>query len=300
MKNELNSLMLESTSVIEAKLREYMNKHSGYGLGEIMSYSLFAGGKRLRPFIVLEAYKLFSCSNDIEKALPYACALELIQTYSLIHDDLPCMDNDDFRRGKPTCHKVYGEDMALLAGDSLLTYAFELIAENEKVSDKSARLATACLAKYAGFAGMAGGQMVDLNSEGKIKSYNELKKMHSLKTAALIKCALVLGYLAYTDTPNDEIIKDLELYGENVGIAFQIKDDILDVTSSQEELGKPIGSDEKNEKTTIFSFMTMLEAENEMKMLIDNAISSIDKYYASDFSFHSLSELAKYMIERTK
>ena len=300
MKNELNSLMLESTSVIEAKLREYMNKHSGYGLGEIMSYSLFAGGKRLRPFIVLEAYKLFSCSNDIEKALPYACALELIQTYSLIHDDLPCMDNDDFRRGKPTCHKVYGEDMALLAGDSLLTYAFELIAENEKVSDKSARLATACLAKYAGFAGMAGGQMVDLNSEGKIKSYNELKKMHSLKTAALIKCALVLGYLAYTDTPNDEIIKDLELYGENVGIAFQIKDDILDVTSSQEELGKPIGSDEKNEKTTIFSFMTMLEAENEMKMLIDNAISSIDKYYASDVSFHSLSELAKYMIERTK
>ena len=175
-----------------------------------------------------------------------------------------------------------------------------LIAENEKVSDKSARLATACLAKYAGFAGMAGGQMVDLNSEGKIKSYNELKKMHSLKTAALIKCALVLGYLAYTDTPNEEIIKDLELYGENVGIAFQIKDDILDVTSSQEELGKPIGSDEKNEKTTIFSFMTMLEAENEMKMLIDNAISSIDKYYASDVSFHSLSELAKYMIERTK
>ena len=300
MKNELNSLMLESTSVIEAKLREYMNKHSGYGLGEIMSYSLFAGGKRLRPFIVLESYKLFSSSNDIEKALPYACALELIQTYSLIHDDLPCMDNDDFRRGKPTCHKVYGEDMALLAGDSLLTYAFELIAENEKVSDKSARLATACLAKYAGFAGMAGGQMVDLNSEGKIKSYNELKKMHSLKTAALIKCALVLGYLAYTDTPNDEIIKDLELYGENVGIAFQIKDDILDVTSSQEELGKPIGSDEKNEKTTIFSFMTMLEAENEMKMLIDSAISSIDKYYASDVSFHSLSELAKYMIERTK
>ena len=300
MKNELNSLMLESTSVIEAKLREYMNKHSGYGLGEIMSYSLFAGGKRLRPFIVLESYKLFSCSNDIEKALPYACALELIQTYSLIHDDLPCMDNDDFRRGKPTCHKVYGEDMALLAGDSLLTYAFELIAENEKVSDKSARLATACLAKYAGFAGMAGGQMVDLNSQGKIKTYDELKKMHSLKTAALIKCALVLGYLAYTDTPNDVIIKDLELYGENVGIAFQIKDDILDVTSSQEELGKPIGSDEKNEKTTIFSFMTMLEAENEMKMLIDNAISSIDKYYASDVSFHSLSELAKYMIERTK
>ena len=164
MKNELNSLMLKSMEAIEIKLREYLSKHSGYGLNEIMSYSLFAGGKRLRPFIVLESYKLFSKSNDIEKALPYACALELIQTYSLIHDDLPCMDNDDFRRGKPTCHKVYGEDMALLAGDSLLTYAFEIIAENDKVSDKSVRLATACLAKYAGYLGMAGGQMIDLNS----------------------------------------------------------------------------------------------------------------------------------------
>ena len=300
MKNELNSLMLKSTEAIEIKLREYMSKHSGYGLNEIMSYSLFAGGKRLRPFIVLESYKLFSKSNDIERALPYACALELIQTYSLIHDDLPCMDNDDFRRGKPTCHKVYGEDMALLAGDSLLTYAFELIAENDKVSDKSVRFATACLAKYAGYLGMAGGQMIDLNSEGNIKTYQDLKKMHSLKTAALIKCALILGYLAYTDEPNGQIIKDLELYGENVGVAFQIKDDILDVTSSQEELGKPVGSDEKNEKTTIFSFMTMDEAENEMKQLIESAISSIDKYYASNASFHSLTELAKYMIERTK
>ena len=190
--------------------------------------------------------------------------------------------------------------MALLAGDSLLTYAFELIAENDKVSDKSVRLATACLAKYAGYLGMAGGQMIDLNSEGNIKTYQDLKKMHSLKTAALIKCALMLGYLAYTDEPNSQIIKDLELYGENVGVAFQIKDDILDVTSSQEELGKPVGSDKKNEKTTIFSFMTMDEAENEMKQLIESAISSIDKYYASDTSFHSLTELAKYMIERTK
>lgn len=300
MKTELNSLLLESTKIIESKLKEYMDAENGYGLSEIMSYSLFAGGKRLRPFIVLESFKLFSRSDDIEKALPYACALELIQTYSLIHDDLPCMDNDDYRRGKPTCHKVYGEDMALLAGDSLLTYAFELIASNDKVSDRSARLATACLAKYAGHAGMAGGQMVDLKSEGKINSYGELKKMHSLKTAALIKCALVLGYLAANDTPSEQVIKDLELYGENVGIAFQIKDDILDVTSTEEELGKPIGSDQKNGKTTVFSFMTMDEAEKEMKLLIDSAIDTIEGYYSANSKSHTLVELAKYMIERTK
>ena len=300
MKTELNSLLLESTKIIESKLKEYMDAENGYGLSEIMSYSLFAGGKRLRPFIVLESFKLFSRSDDIEKALPYACALELIQTYSLIHDDLPCMDNDDYRRGKPTCHKVYGEDMALLAGDSLLTYAFELIASNDKVSDRSARLATACLAKYAGHAGMAGGQMVDLKSEGRINSYGELKKMHSLKTAALIKCALVLGYLAANDTPSEQVIKDLELYGENVGIAFQIKDDILDVTSTEEELGKPIGSDQKNGKTTVFSFMTMDEAEKEMKLLIDSAIDTIEGYYSANSKSHTLVELAKYMIERTK
>ena len=296
MKNELNSLMLESTSVIEAKLGEYMNKHSGYGLGEIMSYSLFAGGKRLRPFIVLESYKLFSCSNDIEKALPYACALELIQTYSLIHDDLPCMDNDDFRRGKPTCHKVYGEDMALLAGDSLLTYAFELIAENEKVSDKSARLATACLAKYAGFAGMAGGQMVDLNSEGKIKSYNELKKMHSLKTAALIKCALVLGYLAYTDTPNEEIIKDLELYGENVGIAFQIKDDILNVEGDAEIIGKDVGNDERSGKSTFVRLLGLDVCKKRLEELTESAVANARKLPDSEF----LVWLAYYLLERNK
>ncbi len=300
MKNELISLLSQSTEIIEAKLKEYMDKEDGCGLSEIMSYSLFAGGKRLRPFIVLEAYKLFSHSSDIEKALPYACALEMIQTYSLIHDDLPCMDNDDYRRGKPTCHKVYGEDMALLAGDSLLTYAFQLVAENNLVSDRSARLATSALAKYAGFCGMAGGQMIDLNSDGNIKSYSELKKMHSLKTAALIKCALVLGYLAACDEPKREVIESLELYGENVGIAFQIKDDILDVTSSQDELGKPVGSDTKNGKTTVFSFLTMKEAEDEMKHLIDGAISSIEGYYSSSDEFHSLTELAKYMIERTK
>lgn len=300
MKNELKAMLLDSVRIIEDKLKEYMDAENGYGLSDIMSYSLFAGGKRLRPFIVLESYKLFSHSNDTQKALPFACALEMIQTYSLIHDDLPCMDNDDFRRGKPTCHKVYGEDLALLAGDSLLTYAFELVANNTLVSDKSARLATACLAKYAGRGGMAGGQMVDLNSGGNIKTYQDLKKMHSLKTAALIKCALILGYLAACDEPSEQVIKDLELWGENVGIAFQIKDDILDVTASEAELGKPVGSDEKNGKTTIFNFMTQSRAEIEMNKLIDDAISTIKKYYSSSDENCSLVLLAKYMIERTK
>ncbi len=301
MTNNFSSLLEENTKIIEAELQKYIEKDNSYGLSKVMSYSLLGGGKRLRPFIVIEASKLFSKGDfNVKKALPFACALEMIQTYSLIHDDLPCMDNDDYRRGKLTSHKVFGEDKALLAGDSLLTYAFEVLASNEYVSDRIIRLATISLAKYAGFAGMAGGQMIDLNSSENIKTFDDLKLMHSLKTSALIKCAVVLGYLSAVEEPNEEVISNLEKYAQNIGIAFQIRDDILDITSTSEEMGKPVGSDAKNGKTTSLSFMSVDEAETEIINLTNDAIDIIKKYYIDPNGFCSLVQLAKFMGERKK
>lgn len=301
MTNKFSSLLEENTKIIEAELQKYIEKDNSYGLSKVMSYSLLGGGKRLRPFIVIEASKLFSKGDfNVKKALPFACALEMIQTYSLIHDDLPCMDNDDYRRGKLTSHKVFGEDKALLAGDSLLTYAFEVLASNEYVSDRIIRLATISLAKYAGFAGMAGGQMIDLNSSENIKTFDDLKLMHSLKTSALIKCAVVLGYLSAVEEPNEEVISNLEKYAQNIGIAFQIRDDILDITSTSEEMGKPVGSDAKNGKTTSLSFMSVDEAEAEISNLTNDAIDIIKKYYIDPNGFCSLVQLAKFMGERKK
>lgn len=301
MTNKFSSLLEENTKIIEAELQKYIEKDNSYGLSKVMSYSLLGGGKRLRPFIVIEASKLFSKGDfNVKKALPFACALEMIQTYSLIHDDLPCMDNDDYRRGKLTSHKVFGEDKALLAGDSLLTYAFEVLASNEYVSDRIIRLATISLAKYAGFAGMAGGQMIDLNSSENIKTFDDLKLMHSLKTSALIKCAVVLGYLSAVEEPSEEVISNLEKYAQNIGIAFQIRDDILDITSTSEEMGKPVGSDAKNGKTTSLSFMSVDEAEAEISNLTNDAIDIIKKYYIDPNGFCSLVQLAKFMGERKK
>lgn len=302
MKSSFLELLDKNSQIIEKELVKYIQAKDSNGLDTVMQYSLLGGGKRLRPFIVLESYKLFSNDGDIKKALPFAVALEMIHTYSLIHDDLPCMDNDDYRRGKLTNHKVFGEDKALLAGDSLLTYAFYVASSNKYVSDKSIILAIQALAKYSGFSGMAGGQMIDLESAGNIKSFEDLKRMHSLKTGALIKCAAVLGYIAATDDIKGFRIADLETYAENIGIAFQIKDDILDVTSSSEVLGKPVGSDAKNGKTTSLTFMSIERAELEMNDLINEAIQIIENCYIDlDYKgYHSLSELACYMIERSK
>lgn len=300
MRTDFENILTSSAQIIENELKSYLNVENSNGLNEIMGYSLLSNGKRIRPFIVIEAYKLFSKSTDIKPAIPYACALEMIHTYSLIHDDLPCMDNDDFRRGKPTNHMVYGEDMALLAGDALLTYAFEVLANNNYVSDKSVRLATIALSKYSGFAGMAGGQMIDLNIQKKPLTYEEIKNMHALKTAALIKCALVLGYLAADDAPKAEIVSDLEKFAQNIGIAFQIRDDILDKISNSDTLGKPVGSDEKNQKTTSLSFLSLSDAEAEVKCLTNEAINTIIKYYEGYNGEQTLIELANYMINRQK
>lgn len=295
---DLKDLLASNSTIVENALKSYILKDDKYGLHDIMAYSLLMGGKRIRPFMVLETFKAFSKSDDIKRALPFACALEMVHTYSLIHDDLPCMDNDDYRRGKLTSHKVYGEAQALLAGDALLTYAFEVLASNQYVSDKSIVLATQALAKCAGSLGMAGGQMIDLDSGNSIKTLNELKEMHSLKTGALIRCAMLLGYYASTDNPNDDIVENLEKYATNVGIAFQFRDDILDVISTSEVLGKKIGSDDKNGKSTALTFFTLNEAQNHVNDLTQDAIVAIDNCLGANGQI--LKDLAIYMVERDK
>lgn len=212
---------------------------------QAMSYSLNAGGKRLRPALVLEFCRL--CGGDEERALPAALSVELLHTYSLIHDDLPCMDNDDLRRGKPTNHKVFGECTATLAGDALQAAAFQMVLDAPLPDGRTLRCAR-LLARAAGPEGICGGQQMDLEWEGRALSEEELLQIHLHKTAALIRAACLMGVAAAGGTPEQE--EAAAAFADHLGLAFQIRDDILDVTSTEEELGKPIGSDAANEKTT--------------------------------------------------
>ena len=212
---------------------------------QAMSYSLNAGGKRLRPALVLEFCRL--CGGDEERALPAALSVELLHTYSLIHDDLPCMDNDDLRRGKPTNHKVFGECTATLAGDALQAAAFQMVLDAPLPDGCTLRCAR-LLARAAGPEGICGGQQMDLEWEGRALSEEELLQIHLHKTAALIRAACLMGVSAAGGTPEQE--EAAAAFADHLGLAFQIRDDILDVTSTEEELGKPIGSDAANEKTT--------------------------------------------------
>lgn len=257
-----------------------------------MRYSAMSGGKRIRPFIVLKICEILG--GKAETAMPLACALECVHTYSLIHDDLPCMDNDDFRRGRPTCHKVYGEEFALLAGDALLTYAFEIIADAKLLDEKARLEAVKLLANNAGVLGMVGGQTIDLESEGKEISLEKLLKLHSLKTGALIRCAAELGALAAG--ADDGAREDVFKYAEKIGLAFQIADDILDVTADEKELGKPVGSDAHNKKVTFMTFMSFDEAKEYAAVLSKEAKKHIGKYDKEEI----LCELADYIVNRRK
>ncbi len=212
---------------------------------QAMSYSLNAGGKRLRPALVLEFCRL--CGGDEERVLPAALSVELLHTYSLIHDDLPCMDNDDLRRGKPTNHKVFGECTATLAGDALQALAFQMVLDSPLSDGRTLRCAR-LLARAAGPEGICGGQQMDLEWEGRALSEEELLQIHLHKTAALIRTACLMGVAAAGGMPEQE--EAAAAFADHLGLAFQIRDDILDVTSTEEELGKPIGSDAANEKTT--------------------------------------------------
>lgn len=244
MKAELK----ERIEVIDTSLDAYLTVRDvpQKEIYDAMRYSLFAGGKRLRPMLMWECARMLG--GSWETVRPFACALEMIHTYSLIHDDLPAMDNDDLRRGLPTNHIKFGEAMAILAGDALLNKAFEIVSGYEHKDLSRAMRAINVLAASSGTEGMIGGQVVDLAAEGKDISLSELQYIHLLKTGAIIRSACVIGgILAGAD---DDELRAIDEYAKNLGIAFQIRDDILDVTGSEEELGKPIGSDAEQDKNT--------------------------------------------------
>ncbi len=291
----IETKLKEAAEKAEAALTEYF-KNGWAGdtvLSEAMQYSLLGGGKRIRAFLVLEFCKLFGGTE--KAAMPYACALEMIHAYSLIHDDLPCMDDDDLRRGKPSCHKQFDEATALLAGDTLLTMAFEVAASNPHVTARSAQMAVKTLAREAGALGMAGGQVLDLANEVS-GGYGALRQIYMMKTSALIRAACVLGYYAACDKPLDKDLDNIRLYADAIGLSFQIHDDILDVKSDTATLGKRVGSDEKNQKKTVLAFMTMAEAEEEESLLTLLAVEAISEYAGSDV----LCKLALWLLSRKK
>ncbi|CAM4046506.1 polyprenyl synthetase family protein [Bacillus manliponensis] len=258
----------ESKVLIEKELVRYANDlQCPAVLREAMAYSLEAGGKRLRPLLLFATLHAFGKQKEL--GLEAACALEMIHTYSLIHDDLPCMDDDNLRRGKPTNHKVFGEAMAVLAGDGLLTYAFELIAKGpENVSAETKLRLVLELAKAAGPEGMVGGQVADMEAEGKQLKLEELEYIHKHKTGRLLEYAVLAGALLSGATVVQQ--EKLLVFAKQVGLAFQIRDDILDVEGTEEEIGKPIGSDASNEKSTYTTLFTIDEA----KRVLDETITS--------------------------
>jgi len=254
-------------------------------LKQSMKYSINAGGKRLRPIILLEVFKALS-DKSIDSVLNYACAIEMIHTYSLIHDDLPAMDNDELRRNKPTNHIVYGEDIAILAGDGLLNCAMEILID--EIIDEKTKKASQIISKACGVSGMISGQVYDVVS---IKDEKELDLLHQLKTGELIKCALLSG--AYLAGATKEKIDLLYEYGNRIGIAFQISDDILDVEGNEGKLGKHIHSDEKNDRITYISFYGLKKSKDILKDIIGKAI-----IIAKKLNIRFLEQLALYILER--
>ena len=273
-------------AVIEQIIKEYLPKEEGYQktVLEAMNYSVLAGGKRLRPMLMQETYKLFGGKGKVVE--PFMAALEMIHTYSLVHDDLPAMDNDEYRRGRKTTHVVYGEGMAILAGDGLLNYAFETAmkafdaceVDDIKIVDRYAAVAKALqvLARKAGIYGMIGGQTADIEAEDSKQpiSAEQLIFIHENKTAALIQAAMMIG--AILAGAGEKSVADMEKCAYNVGIAFQIQDDILDVTGDEQVLGKPIHSDEKNSKQTYVTIHGLEKSKEDVRKLSEEAVSIIE------------------------
>lgn len=286
----------ERKTLVDKALQKFMPKPSGLASDVIraMDYSLFAGGKRIRPILCIAGAEAVGGSTD--SVLPVACAIELIHTYSLIHDDLPVMDNDDFRRGKPTNHKVFGEAIALLAGDGLLTLAFNLMAGYgaEKEVEKKALLRVIDLiASAAGYKGMVGGQVVDITYEGKEPDPNVVEYIHRHKTAALIAASVTAGTILAGGNKDEE--KSINRYGQQIGLAFQIADDILNIEGDRKVMGKGIGSDKERGKITYPSVFGAAESKNIQKELIKNAIESLKRF---DNRAEPLRDLARYVIKR--
>ncbi|HBF6469486.1 TPA: polyprenyl synthetase family protein [Clostridioides difficile] len=292
---EFKQCLKEKASFVEKVLKEYMPKEEGYQktVIEAMNYSLSAGGKRLRPILTLEACKIVGGNED--EAIPFAIAIEMIHTYSLIHDDLPALDNDDLRRGRPTNHKVYGEAMGILAGDALLNYAFEVMLAGSINKENPEKYLNAIneIAKGAGIYGMIGGQVVDVESENKQIEKEKLDYIHMNKTAAMMVGCMRAG--ATIGGANFEQMEEITKYAKNIGLSFQIVDDILDIVGDEAKLGKKVGSDIENHKSTYPSLLGLDKSKKIAHNLIDEAKKSIEKL-SDDVDF--LKGLAEYIIDR--
>lgn len=271
---EFKPVMDEYIYSIEKQLTSYFETDSRLParLADAMQYSLLSGGKRVRGVLTLAFYSLFSGAQEVVPALHFAAAVEMIHAYSLIHDDLPCMDDDDMRRGKPSCHIAFGETTALLAGDALLTLSFEVLAKAPLAPEKIVR-ALSVLAKSAGMRGMVAGQVMDLDGEGKQLTTMELDRINKSKTGALISAAALLGAIAAD--AQEEGLMAAQGYAMNIGRAFQIMDDVLDVTADQTLLGKPVGSDVDNRKNTYAALLGIDACKREITVLTQGAIDII-------------------------
>ena len=296
--NNFDTELKERTAYVEKIVYDYCPKEEGLQkiIIEAMNYSLKAGGKRLRPMLVLETLRLFG--GDEKEAYPFMAAMEMIHTYSLVHDDLPAMDNDEYRRGRKTTHIVYGEDMGILAGDALLNYAFETACKAfEQFPEESLRIGQAMrvLARKAGIYGMIGGQVVDVKESGHQIDDEVLDFIFRLKTGALIESAMMIGAILAGASKED--VKSMQKIAGKIGMAFQIQDDILDVTSTTEQLGKPVHSDEKNEKTTYVTLKGIEQAHKDVERMTEEAIDELKKFPAGD---NFLEQLLNSLVYREK
>ena len=277
---------------VEQIVTSFLPKEEGYQktVLEAMNYSVSAGGKRLRPMLMLETYRMFGGTSKVIE--PFMAAIEMIHTYSLIHDDLPAMDNDEYRRGRKTTHVVYGEAMAILAGDALLNYAFETAASAFVLDEGNPAIGKAfmILASKAGVYGMIGGQVLDVESEGKEIDADTLKFIHIHKTSALLESAMLIG--AVLAGASEQQQRTVELAARELGLAFQIRDDILDVTGNTDELGKPVGSDEKNHKNTYVALEGLEKAKEDVKRYSESAIDRLKSLpVRNEFLYELIEEL---------
>lgn len=292
---DLSAYLTERTEQVNFALDYFLPKASTKPatIHKAMRYSLFAGGKRMRPALCLAAAE--ACGGDIGEAMPLACAVECIHTYSLIHDDLPAMDNDDYRRGKLTNHKVYGEGIAVLAGDALLTQAFEIAVQAPAFPRYSYQDIVLEIAKASGSLQLIAGQVADLEGEGKKISAAQLKYIHERKTSALLCCSVRLGGMSANCTPAQ--LKALTDFGYNVGLAFQIIDDILDITQTSEQLGKTAGKDTAAQKATYPSIVGMKKSQQTAQKLTNNAFNALKTFKGKAVA---LEAIADYLLKRDK
>lgn len=297
MYEELLKCLSDYGELVESELKKYFSVYGDKDTKPVRDaeiYSLTAGGKRIRPFLVMEFCRAFG--GDIKAALPFAAAVEMMHTFSLIHDDLPCMDDDDLRRGKPTSHKMFGEATALLAGDSLSIRALETAMSNPYVTNETALAGAVALARAAGSEGMIGGQIIDMRGEKERLDFETLLKLHNKKTGALIRVSAYLGCLAAGKPNGDPAYEAAKKYADGIGLTFQIIDDILDAESDAETLGKNVGSDAEHNKTTFLTHMTRKDAMVYAEKLTEDAADALAKYPECQ----RLSELARYLLVRKK